>query len=125
VDLADASPNLGWRGRERKGLSERGKPALVFCLALLHHLVLGANLPLREILEWLAELTSDLVIEFVTRADPRVQQLLRHKQDQYSDYDQAYFERCLAQGFELVHRETLGSGTRILYHARSRSRGCS
>ena len=46
VNLADPSPNLGWRGLERKSLHHRGKPDLILCLALIHHMVISANIPL-------------------------------------------------------------------------------
>jgi SAM-dependent methyltransferase len=117
-NVADLSPNRGWRGLERKGLPERGRPDLILCLALLHHLVIGAGIPLAEVIEWLAGLTDSLVIEFVTREDPMVQALLRHKDDHYADYSLPFFERCLAERFEVTRREVLGSGTRVLYFAK-------
>lgn len=119
-NIADPSPNLGWRGLERKELMKRGKPDLVLCLALIHHLVLTANIPLKEIIEWLSELDSDLIIEFVTKQDPMVHQLLRNKDDIYKDYKQEYFERCLSARFSIVRQETFNSGTRIIYHAVSK-----
>ena len=119
-NVADPAPNLGWRGQERKALLERGRPDLTLCLALLHHVVIGAHIPLREFIAWLASLGTALVIEFVTRDDPMVQALLRHKADHYTDYDLAYFERCLAEAFEVKQQETLESGTRRLYYARSK-----
>ena len=48
ANLADPSPNLGWRGTERKSMFERGRPDLTLCLALVHHLVIGAGIPMRE-----------------------------------------------------------------------------
>ena len=119
-NVADPAPNLGWRGLERKALVERGRPDLTLCLALLHHVVISAHIPLREFISWLASLGTTLVIEFVTRDDPMVQTLLRHKADHYTDYDLEYFERCLADAFEIDRQETLASGTRRLYYARSK-----
>lgn len=119
-NIADPSPNLGWRGLERKELMKRGKPDLVLCLALIHHLVLTANIPLKEFIEWLSELDSDLIIEFVTKQDPMVRRLLRNKDDIYKDYKQEYFERCLSARFSIVRQETFNSGTRIIYHAVSK-----
>ena len=43
-NLADPAPSLGWRLQERQSLEHRSKPELVFCLALIHHLVIGCNL---------------------------------------------------------------------------------
>lgn len=121
-NLADPSPARGWRGRERKDLAERGQPDLVLCLALIHHLVIGANLRLSEVLDWLAGLGRFLVIELVTREDARVQGLLRHRDDLYEDYDLPVFEKELAASFEVLRRQELPSGRRILYFAKSRRR---
>ena len=118
INLADPSPGLGWRGLERKSLPERGCPELVLCLALVHHIVIGANIPLREFIEWLASLNSSLVIEFVTRKDERVQQLLRHKADIYHDYNQDYFRESLLSYFDLEGMEKIKGGKRLLYYAR-------
>ena len=122
LDLTDPSPGLGWRNLERRTLSDRGRPDLVLCLALIHHLVIGGNVPLHELLDWLAGLGGDLVIEFVTREDPMVVLLLRNKEDQYFDYDLTNFEAGLASRFVVERREPLGSGTRVLYHARAANR---
>lgn len=117
INLADPPPALGWKGRERKTLAERGCPALILCLALIHHVVIQANIPLSDFICWLRTLGGALVIEFVTREDPMVKRLLRNKVDDYADYDQAYFEMLLKQNFHLVKREDLHCGTRSLYFA--------
>jgi SAM-dependent methyltransferase len=119
-NLADASPNLGWRGLERKALTERGKPDLTLCLALIHHIVISANIPLSEFVDWLVSLGASLVIEFVTKDDPMVKTLLRNKQDNYADYEITYFEECLGRAFDVVQRKMLTCGTRLLYFAQAR-----
>lgn len=121
-NIADPSPNLGWRGLERKSLSERGKPCLTLCLALIHHVVISANIPLREFIQWLSLVTGSLVIEFVTKDDPMVKKLLRNKVDNYTDYELPYFEESMNEFFEVATREELKSGSRILYHAHARNR---
>jgi hypothetical protein len=121
ANLADPSPNLGWRGTERKSLPERGTPQFTLCLALVHHLVIDAGIPLRELLEWLAGLRTRLVIEFVDRNDPMVKQLLLNRRDQCVDYDPILFDRWLNEFFDVVRTEKLGSGTRTLYYACPRS----
>ncbi len=117
VNVADPSPNLGWRGLERKALPERGRPDLTLCLALIHHVAITANIPIKEFVDWLAGLGSALVIEFVTKQDPMVQQLLRNKRDDYEDYNLEGFESCLAGAFTVKRRSVLASGTRVLYFA--------
>lgn len=118
-NLVDPSLGLGWRGLERKGLADRGRPELTLCLALVHHLVIGHGVPLRELLGWLAELRTNLVIEFVTKQDPMVKKLLRGRRDNYADYEIVVFESLLNELFQVVRSERLQSGTRILYFAKT------
>jgi precorrin-6B methylase 2 len=117
VNLTDPSPELGWRNLERKRLFERGRPELVLALALIHHVVIGGNIPLAEFLDWLRSLGADLIVEFVTREDPMVKTLLRNKEDQYADYHQEIFDRELGARYTIARRLPLGSGTRIMYYA--------
>ena len=119
-NLADLSPALGWRYRERKAITERQRPELVVALALIHHLVITANIPLPELVAWLASLGSHLVIEFITKDDPMVKKLLRNKEDIYHDYEQPVFEGCLGEHFEILRQQPLQDGNRTLYFARSR-----
>jgi len=122
MNLADPSPGLGWRGLERRALAERGKPDLVLALALIHHVAISANVPVREFIDWLASLGSALVIEFPTREDPMVKKLLAPKREGlHPDYELSFFERCLAEAFEVERSERLESGTRVLYHARPKA----
>jgi hypothetical protein len=119
VDLADPSPGRGWRGVERRRLEERGRPELVLCLALVHHLAIGRNLPFGQLVGWLRGLDGRLVIEFADREDPMVKRLLSAKRaETHEDYGREAFERALGEGFEIERREELGSGTRTLYLAR-------
>jgi SAM-dependent methyltransferase len=118
MNLADPSPGLGWRGLERKPMPERGKPDLVLALALVHHVAISANVPVMEIVDWLARLGSALVVEFPTREDPMVQKLLAPKREGlHPDYELDFFERCLGEAFDVQRSERLESGTRVLYFA--------
>ena len=119
MNLADPSPGLGWRGLERRAMPDRGKPDLVLALALVHHVAISANVPVKEFIDWLASLGSALVIEFPTREDPMVKKLLAPKREGlHPDYELDYFERTLNEAFEVDRSERLESGTRVLYFAR-------
>ena len=120
VNVADPSPSQGWKGLERKSLPDRGKPDLTLCLALIHHIVIGANIPMREFVEWLASLGTSLVIEFVGRDDEMVQTLLANKDDQYSDYTPENFQALLGAHFDIRDKSALKGGKRIIYFATAR-----
>lgn len=121
INLADASPNQGWLGSERKGLAERGRPEFTLCLALVHHIVITANIPLQSFIGWLADLGTSVVIEFVGRDDEMVQTLLANREDQYADYHEDVFRALLVARFDIVDELALKGGKRVLYFARSRS----
>jgi SAM-dependent methyltransferase len=124
MNLANPSPGLGWRGLERKTLEQRGTPDLALALAVVHHMTISANVPLRDVVGWFASLGGALVIEFPHREDRMVQTLLAAKRDGlHPDYEQRFFERCLAEAFDVERRETLASGTRTLYFARPKGSG--
>ncbi len=120
VDFSNASPNQGWRGAERKSLENRGRPDLILCLALIHHIVISANIPMSEFIDWLAELGGDAVIEFVTMKDAMVQMLLRNRVNQYEDYTAEEFERLASAHYEIAASEELKGGSRKIYYLRRR-----
>ena len=117
-NIADPSPDWGWRNRERLELGKRARPDMSLCLALLHHLVISANIPMQEFIGWLAGLSDQLIIEYVSRSDDKVQALLRNKDDKYSDYSRESLEASLESHYEIVERKPLESGNRYLYWCR-------
>jgi hypothetical protein len=116
IDLLNPSPALGWRGRERSCLEDRGRPDLVLCLGLIHHLVIGGNIPLPEVVDWLASLGAEIVLEFPNKQDAMVQSLLRNKPDQYDDYSLPALQSSLEPFFQIRNRIELPSGNRTLLH---------
>ncbi|SBT41560.1 class I SAM-dependent methyltransferase [Micromonospora narathiwatensis] len=119
MDLADPSPGGGWRGVERAGFADRARADLVLALALVHHLAIGRNVPLVEVLDQFAGLTvpgGTLVVEFVHPEDPMARRLLANKPDGlFPDYRREGFERLLVARGRIVRRVELPSGTRTLY----------
>lgn len=119
LDLTDPSPNQGWRLAERAGLVERGRPDLVLCLALVHHITIANNVPVSDFVGWLASLRARVVVEFPSREDPMVERLLAAKrEDAHPDYAQPAFEEALAAELAVVRSERIG--TRTLYEAEPR-----
>lgn len=116
MDLADPSPGLGWRGVERRRLEDRGQPDLVLMLAVIHHLVIGANLPLAAVVDWVASLGSEVVFEWVPIEDPMSQRLTANKRrsEVHADYDEESLRRYLDGRFEI--KEEMPLEGRRLFH---------
>ncbi len=121
VDLSNPSPGLGWRGWERRRLEDRGKPDMTLLLAVVHHLVIGSNLPLTEVIDWLAALGGEVVFEWVPQTDPMAQKLATNKRawEIHDDYNEAACRALLETRFEVRREQPLES--RILFHLVPRS----
>ncbi|MFG3706270.1 class I SAM-dependent methyltransferase [Micromonospora sp. NPDC047670] len=121
MDLADPSPGGGWRGVERASFAGRARADTVLALAVVHHLAIGRNVPLPEVLDWLVGLAAPgarIVVEFVHPEDPMARRLLANKPEGlFPDYRRAEFERLLAGRCRITRRLDLPSGTRTLYAA--------
>lgn len=115
MDLANPSPAQGWAGVERLALHERRKPDLVICLALIHHLRIAGNIPLRQILEWLRSLGATAILEFVGREDGMFRKLAQHKQEDFADCTAENFEAEAGRRFAVRDRLKLKGGSRELF----------
>jgi hypothetical protein len=116
INLSNVSPGQGWHGAERKAFDARSQPELILCLALIHHIVITANIPLAEFVGWLRKFGAEVIIEFVSLDDDMAKMLLRNKKNQYSDLTEKDFEALVSTMFTTVSTETLKRGHRKLYH---------
>ncbi len=115
MDLANPSPGLGWGHCERQSLVSRGKVDLVLALALVHHLRIGLNVPLRHIARWMAELGTNLLIEWVPKTDSQLKKMLATRHDVYADYQESTFEKEFLQFFTLEKKVVVDESQRWLY----------
>jgi SAM-dependent methyltransferase len=119
-DAANPSPGIGWRGLERPPLEARSAPDLVLCLAVIHHLVIGRNVPLRSVVDWLADLGARVILEFVPPDDPMVRGLTVNKRPHeiHRDYNEAALRSYLGSRFVIEREEALPGGERRLFALR-------
>lgn len=120
MNLGNISPNQGWAGKERRAFDRRGKPGLVLCLALIHHIVITANIPLSEYIAWLRQLDSDVIIELVGLDDDMTKMLLRNRVNQYQELSESTFENIVSATFRIADTQPLKGGHRKLYYLEPR-----
>jgi SAM-dependent methyltransferase len=121
MDAANPSPAQGWRGRERRSLSERGRPDLIVALALIHHLVLTKNVPIEQVVAELARLGPRCVLEYVAPDDPLALRLARNGGDGRNELPQRdHFEQIAAEQFRVDSIIPL-TATRTLYLLEARA----
>ena len=115
-DIANPSPDQGWGHAERTALEKRlSQRDGLFCFALIHHLVIGRNIPMEELIGWVCNLAPRGLIEFIPKTDPMVQSLLSHRKDIFPDYTRENFERILSNaGAHLITHKILHTD-RVIY----------
>ena len=67
-------------------MMERGPADMVFALALVHHLAISNNVPLKKIAEFFSQISNFLIIEFIPKSDSQVKRLLLTRDDIFDDY---------------------------------------
>jgi ribosomal protein L11 methylase PrmA len=114
-DLANPSPDQGWGERERGGMHQRQGADAILALAIIHHLAIGRNVPLPDVVHWLVELAPSGVIEFVPKSDPTVRTMLTLREDIFDSYSEDTFANALQQNATVVAKKTVSSTGRTLY----------
>ncbi len=114
VDIANPSPQQGWKQRERAGLNERSRPDGLIALAVIHHLAIGRNLPLQEVVHWLVDAAPEGIIEFVPKSDPMIVEMLFEREDVFVDYDEEHFLAYLGEKAEITGSARLPDNGRFI-----------
>jgi SAM-dependent methyltransferase len=128
VDIARPSPAAGWKNRETRSFLERARGAFPFVmmLALIHHLLATERIPLGEIVDLAARLTTDhLLIEWVEPDDPMFRKLLRGRDHLFRNLNVQQFEAACARWFEVVRTHQFPGSKRRLYLLRRRRPVCT
>ena len=115
ADLSSPSPGMGLFCEERRPLLDRVGGEMVFALALIHHLMVTACMPLEAISRLFAQLTKTwLVIEYIDPKDGMFRELLAIRKDYFSEFSIEKLEAGLSAHFEVVSRHPLPGGLRTL-----------
>lgn len=114
MDVVNPSPDQGWAQRERGGLGRRLNADGLLALALLHHVVIGRNVPMDEVVAWLVGLAPSGVIEFVPKDDPMVRRMLMQRPDVFPGYGIESFRKALSRHARIIAEAVVPGSTRIL-----------
>ncbi len=118
VNLTRPTPAIGWRNGECPGFLDRarGEFNAVLMLAVVHHMLVSERIPLSEIIDLAAELTTDmLVIEFIAPEDSMFRRLTRGRDHLFTGLTTEVFEDTCRQKFKIVHSQHLEGTSRWLY----------
>ncbi|MFC7498310.1 class I SAM-dependent methyltransferase [Enterovirga sp. GCM10030262] len=114
LDATNPSPSQGWAGAERKSLAARADADALLALAVIHHLAIAKNVPLDMAVDWLMSLAPVGVIEFPSKSDPMVRELLRGRADIFPDYGEEAFLAHVKERGAITDQCRLGEDGRLL-----------
>lgn len=115
IDLSNPSPSIGVNNKERTSFISRLRPDLVLALALIHHLAIGKNIPMKMIADFFQNISPLLLIEFVPKEDEKVRLMLANKKNIYTGYTVEIFEKDFGRYFSFLKKETIPGSGRFLY----------
>lgn len=126
IDLTRPSPGTGWLNQECPAFLERAREAFdaVLMLALIHHMLVNERIPLAQIMELAAGLTTDmLIIEFIAPDDPMFRQLARGRDNLFTALTRELFEAICQRHFEIKRFQLLARSGRYIYLLRKKALG--
>jgi SAM-dependent methyltransferase len=123
VNLTRPTPSTGWRNREWPSFLERARGSFdgVLMLAVIHHMLVTERVPLAEILDVAAELTTKiLIVELISPEDSMFRRLTRGRDELHKDLTVELFEACCQHHFDIVRVQHVENSTRWLYLLKKR-----
>lgn len=124
MSAVNPSPAQGWAQQERQGFVQRADADAVIALAVIHHLAIGANIPLAMVVDWLLTIAPCGLVEFVPKSDPMVKTMLALRKDIFDDYTEANFLACLEQYAVIEQHERIPDTERSVVIYRRKEKAC-
>jgi SAM-dependent methyltransferase len=118
VNLSRPTPAVGWNNQECESFLDRarGRFDFVLMLAVLHHMIVTERIPLDEVLDTAADLTSGiLLIEYVGPEDSMFRRLTRGRDELHRDFTVERFEAACRKRFQIIRSMALEGSARRLY----------
>lgn len=121
VDLANPSPSIGFMNVERPSFLDRSQPGCVMALALMHHLLVSANMSMDAIADQMHSMTNrDLIIEFVPTDDSMFERLMKFRVDLFQGVNLENCIKAFDAKFELLEKHPIPGSKRTLLYFRKK-----
>lgn len=115
VDVANPTPAIGFRNRERESFLQRANCECTLALALVHHLLVSAHLTPHSLCEFFCDLTDDyLIVEYIPPEDSMYQQLLTYRAGHVATVSRETFLEAFGQRFDVLREESIPNSSRLL-----------
>ena len=117
-NFSNPSPNIGWNNEERESFQKRYQNKFdgIICLAFIHHICVGKNVPIKLFLEYIEKFSKNILIEFVHKEDEMVKNLSINKKDIVQYYTIENFKKnLLMKNYAIVNQIEI-TKTRTMLH---------
>lgn len=119
-DLSNLSPGIGWDSKEKKSFQDRFKFDFSISFAVIHHLAISKNIPLKEILEFIIRLSKRGLIEFVPLEDEMIKQMTKFRNKSYDEYNFENFLNIIKSNCNFTEVNDLTNSKRkIIYYEKN------
>ena len=114
-DALNPSTNSGWEENERLGFLSRAKSDVTISLAFIHHICIANNVPLDYFVNFLFNISSKGLLEFVPKEDPMVQKMIKFKGDIFPSYSlENLLNLISANGGKIIKLHEIANSKRSL-----------
>ncbi len=121
IHLENPTPSFGWQNTERSSFLNRIAVAdTTLALALVHHLCIGNNVPVKKLADFFGKTCNNLIIEFVPKSDVQVARLLVTREDIFMDYTLENFTSEFQRWFNIEVAEKVPGSDRVLFYMQKR-----
>ncbi len=117
-NFSNPSAGIGWNNKERLSFTERFEKKFdgVICLAFIHHICITNNVPLNMFIKYLGNFSNNFLLEFVSKDDEMVRNLLRNKENLVKDYNLERLKKIIIrEDYKIVSEYPL-TDSRTLIH---------
>jgi len=104
-NFMDPSPNLGWMNNERKSFIERFRNNFdgLICLAFIHHICIGNNVPIEDFISYLSKFSNNILLEFVPIDDPMVKNMIFNKREILKNYSINHLKETISKNHKITN----------------------
>ena len=115
MDFTNPSPSIGVNNEERLSFLERINVDLVMALAVIHHLIIGKNIPFEKIAKCLSKMGKYLIIEFIPKEDEKVKLMINSGMQIFHEYDEDTFLQGFSTYFTVLKKESIPGSDRSIF----------
>ena len=117
LDITNPSSNCGWFENERESFKERFNFDLIINFAIIHHIVIGKNIPIESYIEYICSISKKIILEFVPKNDDAIKAMLINREDIFKDYNEENLKNIFKNMGLIIIKEKIvtKSGRKIFY----------